>query len=136
MFLGAEHFAKTMPNPRPDYGILLDMIGDKELDIPVEPNSYRLAKPLIQAFYRHAQAIHMDDTFLPEYGPVIEDDHLAINKAGVPMIDLIDFTYDAWHTVRDKPDQCSAESLGKVGRMLESWLTKKPLFVYPTGPRE
>ncbi|MBI3721134.1 MAG: M28 family peptidase [Fimbriimonas ginsengisoli] len=131
MFLGAVAFSKDLPSPKPDYGILLDMIGDKDLRIPVEPHSYELAKPLVQAFYRHAQMIGLLSTFPAEFGPVIEDDHLSLNKAGVPTMDLIDFDYEPWHTTRDTPEQCSAESLGKVGRMLQSWLTKYPAFKPP-----
>ncbi|HZH98501.1 MAG TPA: M28 family peptidase, partial [Fimbriimonadaceae bacterium] len=30
MFLGAKFFAKNLPKPKPDYGILIDMVGDKD----------------------------------------------------------------------------------------------------------
>lgn len=122
MFLGAVHFSKNLPKPKPNYGILLDMVGDKDLKIPIEPNSYRLAKDVTLALYRHAKEIKMGDTFPMEYGDEIYDDHLALNDAGIPTVDLIDFTYSPWHTLRDTPEECSADSLGKVGRFLESWL--------------
>lgn len=128
MFLGAKYFAKNMPNPKPDYGILLDMIGDKNLRIPMEPNSLRYAPTLLREFYLNASKIGLKDTFPMNYGPVIEDDHIPLNEAGLPTIDLIDFDYDYWHTQKDTPDKCSAESLGKVGMALESWLLKSPAF--------
>ncbi|HVL40278.1 MAG TPA: M28 family peptidase [Fimbriimonadaceae bacterium] len=128
MFLGARHFAKNLPMPRPDYGILLDMIGDKDLSVPMEMNSLQYAEKLVREFYRHAASIGLGKTFPATYGPWIEDDHIPLNQVGLPTMDLIDFTYEPWHTVADTPDKCSAESLEKVGFALESWLMKRPAF--------
>lgn len=128
MFLGAKAFAANMPSPKPDYGILIDMIGDKNLKIPMEPNSHRYAPTLLKEFYLNAAKVGLRDTFPMNYGPIIEDDHIPLNEAGLPTIDLIDFDYPYWHTQKDTVDKCSAESLGKVGLALESWLLKEPPF--------
>jgi glutaminyl-peptide cyclotransferase len=133
MFLGARHFAKNMPSPKPDYGILLDMVGDKNLRIPMEMQSLRYAEPLLRAFYRNAAAVGLRDTFPQVYGPYIEDDHIPLNEAGLRTIDLIDFDYAPWHTLADTPDKCSADSLGKVGKAMETWLLKTPVWTYPAG---
>lgn len=131
MFLGAVHYAKNMPNPKPDYGILLDMIGDKDLRVPIEPNSNYFAPKLVEALYDHAKEIGLGSTFPKLFGPTISDDHIPLNEAGLRTIDLIDFDYPYWHTLEDTVDKCSAESLGKVGKLLETWLTKRPAFTYP-----
>lgn len=128
MFLGAVHYASNLSDPKPDYGILLDMIGDKDLRVPMEPNSIAYARPIIDALYKHAKTVGLDDAFPSEEGPEILDDHLAINRAGIRTIDLIDFDYPSWHTMADTADKCSAESLGKVGRLLETFLRKQPSF--------
>jgi glutaminyl-peptide cyclotransferase len=134
MFLGAEHFAKNLPNPKPEYGILLDMVGSKNAVIAIESNSYYYAKPLVQGFYRHAQSMGFGKTFPNRFGQAISDDHLALNAAGIPTMDLIDFeNLKHWHTVTDTPENCSAESLGIVGSALEMWLLKKPPFRMPSG---
>ena len=130
MFLGADYWAKHMPVKKPSYGILLDMIGDKDLAIPVEPNSAMYAKSLVTDFYSHAARIGLSSTFPQQYGDTIEDDHIPLNKAGLPTMDLIDFTYADWHKLTDTPDKCSAASLGKVGTMLQSWLSKNPIYIY------
>ncbi len=122
MFLGADYFAKHQPTHRPNYGILLDMIGDADLEIPVEPNSYKKAEKVTLALYRHAKAIGMEKTFPMKFQSEILDDHLTMNEHGIPTVDLIDFSYDPWHTLQDTPDKCSATSLGKVGKFLQSWL--------------
>lgn len=133
MFLGARDVVRSDTNKRlyfgdhvPNYGILLDMIGDKDLRVPMEPNSMSYAPGLMRSLYAHARLLGMSSTFPMEYGPTIEDDHICINQAGIPTIDLIDFDYEPWHTVGDTPDKCSAESLGKVGKLLESWLRQSP----------
>jgi len=131
MFLGAKFYAKNLPEVKPDYGILLDMIGDRDLRVPKEPNSAALAPDLLKALYVHAANVGLGNTFPSTMGPEILDDHLSINEAGIPTIDLIDFDYRWWHTLGDTADKCSAASLGKVGRLLETWLRKKPSWTKP-----
>lgn len=128
MYLGVKEFMRQRPNPKPDYGILLDMIGDKDLEVPIEPGSQRAAPELLQAFYKNAASVGLGSTFPSTYGPEIEDDHLVLIAGGIPTIDLIDFDFAPWHTVGDVPSTCSAASLGKVGAALETWLLKSPPF--------
>jgi Zn-dependent M28 family amino/carboxypeptidase len=52
------------------------------------------------------------------------DDHVPFLRRGIPAVDIIDFDYPYWHTTRDTPDKVSAESLERVGRVLEWWLTR------------
>jgi Zn-dependent M28 family amino/carboxypeptidase len=128
MFLGAAHFAQNQPSPKPDYGILLDMIGDRDLRVPKEPNSVSFAPDLVKELYLHAARVGLRDTFPNEFGSEIMDDHIPLNEAGLKTIDLIDFSYPWWHTLDDTPDKCSAASLGKVGKLLETWLKKNPPY--------
>ncbi len=117
-FLGAKHFAKTMPRTyTPMFGILLDMVGDTDLRIPMEQNSMKFAPQVLSMVFSSAQELGVMQ-FAPVPGEQIEDDHLALNEAGIPTIDLIDFQYPHWHTVQDTPDKCSPESLAAVGKVL------------------
>jgi glutaminyl-peptide cyclotransferase len=45
----------------------------------------------------------------------VEDDHTPFMRAGVPAIDLIDFDFPQWHTLRDRPDVLSKRSLDAAG---------------------
>lgn len=117
MFLGSRYFASNMAQWKPDYGILLDMIGDKELDLPIEQISFRAAPDLTQKVWQTAKDLGLD-AFHPQLGPAIMDDHVPLIEAGVPCIDIIDFDYPYWHTTEDTPDKCSAESLGTVGKLI------------------
>lgn len=128
MLLGVDYFAKHLPDPKPDYGILLDMIGNKGARIPMEQNSFRSAEKVTRAFYANALKVGLEKTFPYALGDEIEDDHLPLIQAGVPTLDLIDFQYPWWHTVQDTPEHCSADSLKKVGVALESFLLKQPAF--------
>lgn len=128
MLLGTYYFADHLKDPKPDYGILLDMIGNKGVRVPIEPNSYQASPKLVQSFYDFAGAIGFGDTFPNVYGDAIEDDHLPLIAKGIPTMDLIDFNYKPWHTLGDTPDKCSADSLGKIGTVLTAWLTQKPIF--------
>lgn len=126
MYLGSVYFADRLNEikPPPTYGILLDMIGSKNVSIPMEYNSVQAAPQLMNAFYNHAQLIGLGGTFPKVQGDQIDDDHLPLIDRGLLTIDLIDFDYQPyWHSVDDTPAHCSADSLGKVGKMMESWFT-------------
>ncbi len=117
MFLGAAHYAKHPALPKPDYAILIDMIGDKELQIPREPNSERMAPEVLDKIFGAAKSLGVTQ-FVSQPGPEIMDDHLSLQAVGWKAVDLIDFDYGPWHTLDDTPEQCSPESLKAVGDVL------------------
>lgn len=95
--------------------LLLDMIGDKELDMDRETNSTPwLADVVYRAAQRVGQASHFSDRHT-----AIEDDHLPFRAVGIPVYDLIDLDYGFdnlyHHTTQDTPDKCSAASLQIAG---------------------
>jgi glutaminyl-peptide cyclotransferase len=120
---GSKYFAKHIETPFiPVYGILLDMIGDKQLEIPKEGYSMKYAPDIVEKVWSVAKDLNMSQ-FVDETQSEIIDDHLPLNQAGIKTIDLIDFNYpDAtnkyWHTLQDTPDKCSPESLEAVGKVL------------------
>jgi Zn-dependent M28 family amino/carboxypeptidase len=131
MYLGADVYAKGIATmPKANYGILLDMIGQKDLAVPKEVNSIRYANRLMTALYDHAAKVGLASAFPSVVGEEIDDDHLPMIKAGLPTIDLIEFSgyMPFWHTLQDTPDKCSADSLGKVGKLLQTWLQKPTPF--------
>ncbi|HTQ09734.1 MAG TPA: M28 family peptidase [Fimbriimonadaceae bacterium] len=132
MYLGVKEFMRDLQAPRPNYGILLDMIGNKGVRVPMEPGSLVGQSGLVEmAFYKHAKEIGLGDTFPDVNGPEIEDDHLVLIHGGIPTIDLIDFNYVPWHTLQDTVDKCSPDSLKQIGTALESWLLQDPPFALP-----
>lgn len=97
MLLGAKYYAAHLPKAKPSWGILLDMVGDKDLDIYREPNSEQHAKAVNDRVFAAVNALgYLRTPELPgfvdaPYKYPIEDDHMPFNNAGVPMANLIDF---------------------------------------------
>lgn len=120
--LGAQHFAKNKDfRYRPKFGILLDMIGDKDLQIYQEKNSVNYAPQIVERIWDRAAELG-SVPFHASLGYQVTDDHLPLLKVGIPCVDLIDFDYEYWHTLADTPDKCSPESLAEVGRLVLSLL--------------
>lgn len=120
---GSLYFAENLPVEKPDYAIVLDMIGDADLEIPIERNSYKYNRELVTSLWSAAATLNLD-AFKNWLGFEIFDDHVPLwEAAGIPAIDLIDIQYpnryaNYWHTHSDVPANCSAESLGQVGTLL------------------
>ncbi|MEA3187482.1 MAG: hypothetical protein QOD99_1312 [Chthoniobacter sp.] len=103
-----------------EFGILWDMIGDKNLTITLSPDSPgELARGILEA----AIALHERPCF-SYYSRDIYDDHVPLNAAHIPTIDLIDFDYPPWHTADDTLDKLSPQSLQKVGAVTLFYLHK------------
>lgn len=94
--------------------ILVDMIGDRQLNIRRDTHSTTWLTDLIWAAAKRKQ---LDGFFIPDTTRV-EDDHLPFLAAGVPAVDIIDLDYEAWHTPQDTLDAVSARSLQTVGDVL------------------
>jgi len=91
--------------------VLVDMIGDRNLNIKQEPGSTAW---LTTTIWNTAHSLGYNREFVNDQLP-IEDDHLPYLKAGVPAVDLIDFDYPHWHQASDTLDKTSARSLKVVG---------------------
>jgi Zn-dependent M28 family amino/carboxypeptidase len=124
---GSLAFAKDLPIEKPDEAIILDMIGDAELHIPIERNSYRQNRQLVKKLWSMAEELSLD-AFESRIVYTIYDDHVPLwDEARIPAIDIIDFNYpnsyaNYWHTTQDLPENCSAESLGQVGTLLVHYI--------------
>jgi hypothetical protein len=116
--LGSKYFARHIGPYKADYGIVLDMIGDKDLDIEMEKLSMERAPELMDKVWKIADKLGYK-AFHREPGANIFDDHWSLNfLAGIKSIDLIDFDYPYWHTLEDTPDKCSPQSLKVIGDVL------------------
>ena len=119
MFIGSRFFAQNLGKWKPDYGILLDMIGDKDLRIPIERYSWNANPEFAELIWRRAADLGLAP-FQQSVGAAILDDHVPLIKAGIPMVNIIDFTYPYWHTLEDTVDKCSPKSLDVVGTLVMS----------------
>lgn len=115
--LGAKALARTLPKEKYRFGIVLDMIGDRDQLIYREAYSEQFCKPLNDLVWSTAAKLKVT-TFRDSVKHSVIDDHLPFNVVGIPTVNLIDFDYPFWHTDRDTPDKCSAEALANVGRVV------------------
>lgn len=119
--LGSKYWAQNPVPVVPSEAILLDMIGDADLEIPIEPFSEVNAPHLRAYLWELADMLDLP-AFIDEIGPAVQDDHVRLHRVGIRAVNLIDFDYPSWHTMQDTPDKCSAESLGQVGTLLISFI--------------
>jgi len=109
---------------KPQFGILLDMIGHDNLSIRLSSDTPPDLKARVMAA---AKAEDAERHFGMAMGE-ITDDHVPLNSAGIPTVDLIgDFGRGGWwHTPADNAKILSAKSLDisirVTLRLLDGWL--------------
>ena len=116
--LGSRAFVENMEQ-RPQAVVIVDMIGDRDLNIHQERNSTPLLRDDI---WNQAEDLGYAEYFLPTPKYSMLDDHTPFLEAGIPAVDIIDFDYPYWHTIEDTLDKVSAQSLQVVGDTLLAWL--------------
>ncbi len=119
--LGSRAFAEEIPI-RPQAVVIVDMIGDADLNIYLEKNSNTAIRAEI---WSTAEKLGYGNIFINQEKFSMEDDHTPFIEAGIPAVDIIDFDYPFWHTTQDTPDKVSAESLQAVGQILWKWIVEK-----------
>ena len=124
VLMGSTYFASHLPSPgyRPIFGVLWDMIGDRDLLIKQEPNSLAQAPEVVRRVWDTAKQLGHDDVFVDQQTYPITDDHIPLLKAGLRVIDVIDLDYPYHHRPSDTVDKISARSLSIVGDVAEALL--------------
>jgi hypothetical protein len=127
-FLGSTWFAREYVRQPPPHkyrcGVLLDMVGDSDLQVYQERFSvtWRDTRPIVRDIWATAARLGVKE-FVPRAKYTVRDDHLPLRNEGkIPTCDLIDFDFPYWHTTRDTPQRCSPASLAKVGWVVYEWL--------------
>lgn len=131
-FLGSTFFARQYAadvrseaiTHRYRAGVILDMVGDRDLAIWQERHSVDWAdtRPVVDSIWETARRLGVKQ-FVSRPKHAVDDDHVPLRMiGGIPTCDVIDFDYPAWHTTADTPENCSSESLEAVGRVMLAWL--------------
>jgi glutaminyl-peptide cyclotransferase len=133
VLIGSTYFASHLPEPgyKPMFGVLFDMIGDKELRIPEESNSLQMAPEVVTRVWQTAADLGYGNVFVPQDNGAITDDHVPLLKAGLHVIDVIDIDYvepppspkNYHHTTMDTMDKLAARSLQIVGDVAVKLIT-------------
>jgi len=116
--VGSYYFAEKLTT-YPRSVVIVDMIGDKTIEIFQEENSN---KYLSNQIWDVAEKLGYGDVFKRKIKYSMLDDHLPFINKGIPATLLIDFDYKYWHTTEDTLDKVSSESLKAVGEVLLNWV--------------
>ncbi len=119
--MGSQAYVKSLTT-KPRAAIVVDMVGDANLNIYEERNS---DPNLTAEIWKQAASLGFSQYFIatPKYDMI--DDHSPFLAASIPAVDIIDFDYPYWHTTADTLDKVSAHSLQVVGETLWAWLTSQ-----------
>ena len=115
-----QHFSGT----KPEKVIIVDMVGDRNLNINIEYFSYHNSPALVNEIWNTAKELDFSE-FHTKIEKAIEDDHIPFLNAGFNAVDIIDFDYPFWHTLQDTPDKCSSHSLYVVGQTLTNLIYRE-----------
>lgn len=119
--LGSEAFVADLKT-KPQAVVVVDMVGDADLNIYKEKNS---DQKLVNEIWGVAADLGYSKIFIPTPKYAMLDDHTPFLQAGIPAVDIIDFDYPYWHTTADTPDKVSAVSLRAVGETLQEWIARR-----------
>jgi len=114
---GSKAFVRDHPEFKPEWGVVLDMVGDSNLRIGKERSSAARACKAVRKIWAAAERVG-STAFVDGFQRHIYDDQSAFIARGIPVALVIDYEYPWYHTIEDLPDKCSAESLGQVGRTI------------------
>lgn len=118
--IGARYFVSRL-DYRPEAVVIIDMVGDQDLEVYLEMNS---DQALCADIWDSAEQLDLQEYFNNQVKYSLIDDHSPFIEQEIPACLLIDFDYPYWHTTQDTPDKVSAESLQNVGDILNHWINK------------
>lgn len=125
--LGSQYWAKNLhkPNYYANFGILLDMVGGANALFPKEQNSVQYASAATDKVWKAASDAGYGSYFSSQVKSFVGvDDHIYVNKAGIPCMDIIEYNQatggfgDYHHTHKDNMDIIDKNTLKAVGQTL------------------
>lgn len=126
--LGSQYWYKNQPKniTKAMYGINLDMVGGGNAQFAQDEISRELAPNVVKKVWDIGNEIGYSSYFLYTPSGRIVDDHVWVNRAGIPCVDIIHFTTDQttgygqfyinWHTQLDNLANIDKNSLKAVGQ--------------------
>ncbi|MGN6569107.1 MAG: M28 family peptidase [Flavipsychrobacter sp.] len=126
--LGTQYWANHphVPGYTASFGILLDMVGARNAQFPLEGFSTQYAGNVQQQVWQAATTAGFSSYFPYAQGASIIDDHMFVNRiAHIPTIDIINLSTNSqsafaphWHTHQDNMDIIDKNTLKAVGQTL------------------
>lgn len=133
--LGSQYWAQNHPytiDELPDFGIVLDMVGGTNARFHREYYSDKTARSIVDKVWGAAKNIGLSEVFINELGGSIIDDHIQINKTGIPCIDIVECNNavtrtfpPTWHTLHDNMAGIDSKSIKAVGTTVLNVIEKE-----------
>lgn len=124
--LGTQYWVANMPyasDSLPRYGILFDMVGGMNAKFHREYFSDEEAPKVVDKVWSVAERSGFGDRFINKSGGAVVDDHVFLNRAGIPTIDIIESKNSetrsfapTWHTLNDNIQNIDPSSLKAAGQ--------------------
>ena len=124
--LGSTYFSQNLPEGfRPEFAILLDMVGGEGAQFYREGVSKQFAPDVVNKVWAAARVAGFGSFFPDADGGMVTDDHYPLNQnANIPTIDIIPYYPDyarssfgpTWHTVSDTMEHIDKNTLQAVGQ--------------------
>jgi Zn-dependent M28 family amino/carboxypeptidase len=116
--MGSQFFVEHLEG-KPDAVVIIDMVGDSDLNIYIERSSHQ---ELVEELWGVAETLGYHE-FIKQPKYHVLDDHTAFILESIPAIVIIDLDYPYWHTTSDTLENVSSSSLQVVGDTILTWMT-------------
>lgn len=126
--IGSQYWANNKPygnSVKPEFGVVLDMVGGKNAKFHRESMSDMQAKNINDKIWDLARRSGMGARFVNSVAGSIIDDHLQVNRAGIPAVVIIECNNPrtqsfnpTWHTHSDNMSNIDRQTLDAVGQTM------------------
>lgn len=136
--LGTQYWTAHMPyatDSMPRFALLLDMVGGQGAKFHREYYSNLHAPAIVDKVWSIAERSGYGEEFVNRDGGAVIDDHVFLNKAGIPAIDIIESKNEVtrsfpptWHTMEDDMANINRDALKACGQtVLNTIFLEKPV---------
>ena len=126
--LGSKYWAAHYQpkGAKPQFGILLDMVGGQGARFYQEAYSLKYASDVVRKVWDAAEIVGYGSYFVREQAGYVTDDHVFVNQTGLKTIDIISHYPNCqessfgptWHTVNDDMEHIDINTLRAVGQTI------------------
>jgi glutaminyl-peptide cyclotransferase len=124
--LGSKYWSENLIGAKPEFGILLDMVGASDAEFTLESFSMRYAKVHMESIWDMGNQLGYGKYFIYNRTQQVFDDHMHVNQiAGIPTVDIIHqdvqnpmLFWEHWHTHKDNIESIDRKTLKAVGHTI------------------
>jgi hypothetical protein len=129
--LGSRRYARTARDTHPPrFAVVWDIVADRDQKFVHEWYSTTGAPDVVATVWQLAGRLGYSDHFVSEAGNPVIDDHVPLQKVGIPAIDVIDVEYGPsnsfHHTPQDTRDKIDGESLARATHVATAVIRTAP----------